>query len=138
MRAGTILIVDDEPGQRELLTLTLEAYGYDVAEAANGLEALAAVAGFCDPGAAVVPDAILLDVHMPVMGGVEFAGRYRALIGDPAPIIMMTASSDGRAAATYAGAVALLQKPIAADALLNAIEASCTSGSAKRIALLAL
>lgn len=65
------LVVDDEPGNRMLLRRTLEQEGWTVAEAANGIEALANIE-------ARRPDMIFLDLMMPVMDGFEFVERLRA------------------------------------------------------------
>lgn len=64
---GFVLIVDDEEQNRMLLRDPLEARGYEIAEAANGDQALQQVA-------ARLPDAILLDVMMPGVDGFEVSG----------------------------------------------------------------
>ena len=62
--SGSVLVVDDESSIRESLRMILEYEGYGVREAANGKEALQAVADD-------LPDAVLLDVKMPEMDGLE-------------------------------------------------------------------
>ena len=97
---ATILIVDDEIQNRRLLEALLGHEGYVTRTAANGEEALAAIAD--DP-----PDLILLDVMMPGLDGRQVT---RAVKADPAtskiPIIMVTAQTDreARLAALDAGA----------------------------------
>jgi PAS domain S-box-containing protein len=85
---STVLIVDDQPGAREVLRGLLTGQGYDLAFASNGEEALA-------KAAELGPDLILLDVMMPGMDGFEVCRRLRA---DPllakVPIIMITALDD--------------------------------------------
>ncbi len=85
---STILIVDDDPTGREVLRGILNREGYNVAQAANGAEALTKVAR-------LIPDVILLDVMMPDIDGFEVCRRLRA---DPTltdvPIIMLTALDD--------------------------------------------
>lgn len=81
-----ILVVDDEPEVRQLVTDYLEAQGYQVLTAASGAEALAAVA-------AQHPHLVLLDIMMPRMNGLEALQRIRQL--DPTVgIIMLTAVED--------------------------------------------
>jgi two-component system OmpR family response regulator len=63
-----LLVVDDEPNIRELLSVSLRFSGFAVSAAANGREALAAVA-------ARVPDLVILDVMLPDMDGFEVANR---------------------------------------------------------------
>jgi CheY-like chemotaxis protein len=81
-----ILIVDDDPGIREVLTYALLAEGYRVAAAENGRAALARVA-------AERPDLILLDMNMPTMDGWEFLGVYGASPGPHPPVVAFTAAT---------------------------------------------
>src|SRR5215211_4106321 len=85
---STILIVDDDVGARKTLEGVLRQYGYDLAFARTGVEALA-------EAVAITPDLILLDVMMPGMDGFEVCRRLRA---DPRvaeiPVIMLTALDD--------------------------------------------
>ena len=66
MREVRVLIVDDEPDIRATVSAMLEIEGYDVAEAANGADALQV---FDE----LTPDVILLDMRMPVLDGWGFA-----------------------------------------------------------------
>jgi CHASE2 domain-containing sensor protein/class 3 adenylate cyclase/CheY-like chemotaxis protein/nitrogen-specific signal transduction histidine kinase len=83
-----VLIVDDEPVNRQVLINNLSLYDYTIAEASNGPEALQIVArGF-------IPDLILLDLMMPRMTGYEVCQKLRARF--PAyelPIVMLTAKN---------------------------------------------
>jgi DNA-binding response OmpR family regulator len=85
--AQRILIVDDDPNILKLLRLNLEMEGYDVVEAADGKEALEAVAEHA-------PDLVLCDVMMPQLNGLEVVTRLRK---DPAhaklPIVMLSAKA---------------------------------------------
>jgi two-component system, chemotaxis family, chemotaxis protein CheY len=72
----TVLVVDDEPDMRELARLFLETGGFDVVgEAADGAQAVDQYLGM---EAAAVPSVVLLDNRMPVMTGLEAAGRILA------------------------------------------------------------
>ena len=101
-----ILIVDDAEGIRTYLAHLLEAKGYDVDTAEDGRRALALLEG----GAA--PDAILLDIMMPGIDGIETLRRIRAFNLD-LPVVML--SVIGRASsiveAMHLGAVDYLNKP---------------------------
>ena len=81
----SILVVDDEPANRDILQTRLSANGYDILTARDGEEALA-VARSSEP------DLILLDVHMPKMDGFEVCRRLKSDDGFPfTPIVMVTA-----------------------------------------------
>jgi len=105
---GSVLVVDDEPQNRTLLRDPLEAFGYRVEEAENGIQALQKIA-------AHPPDVILLDLMMPKMDGFEVC---RQLKGDTKtahiPILMVTALSErgDRLLGIHAGANDFLNKPI--------------------------
>ena len=105
---ATILVVDDEIQNRKLLEALLRPEGYHTITAANGEDALAAVAQQS-------PDLILLDVMMPGMDGYEVASKLK---GDPAtssiPIIMVTAliDRDARLSGLNSGAEEFLTKPV--------------------------
>ena len=105
---GFVLVVDDEEQNRVLLRDPLEARGYEVAEAENGLKALELVAQR-------LPDVILLDVMMPHMDGFEVCRRIKK---DPKtahiPVLIVTALSDRKERLTGIGAGAndFLNKPI--------------------------
>jgi two-component system, OmpR family, phosphate regulon response regulator PhoB len=84
-----VLVVEDEPDLRELLTYNLEAAGFTVHAADKGLDGLAETASF-------VPDVILLDLMLPDIPGTEVCRRIRAAdrsVPQPA-IVMLTAKGD--------------------------------------------
>ena len=77
----TCLVVDDSRVIRKVSRRILEGLGFEVAEASNGMEAMA----WCS---AVMPDAILLDWRMPAMDGLEFLRRLRAEPGGTRPKVI--------------------------------------------------
>src|SRR5690242_19126532 len=101
------LVVDDDAAVRDSLARTLRFEGYEVATAADGQVALDAVAER-------EPDAVVLDVGMPGLDGLETCRRLRA-DGRPLPILMLTArdSVGDRVAGLDAGADDYLVKPFA-------------------------
>jgi DNA-binding response OmpR family regulator len=112
-----ILVVDDEPAVRDAVDRALRVEGYEVALAGDGREALDAVAG--EP-----PDAMVLDVLMPRLDGLEVCRRLRAA-GDRTPVLVLTAR-DGvadRVGGLDAGADDYLTKPFASTELLARLRA---------------
>ena len=112
-----ILVVDDDRAVRESLRRSLTFNGYDVDLATDGLDAL-------DKLAARRPDAVVLDVMMPRVGGLETCRRLRA-DGDDVPILVLTArdSVADRVAGLDAGADDYLVKPFALEELLARLRA---------------
>ena len=110
-----LILADDEAGLREMLRLVLEHEGYEVIEAANGEEALAHFALRQHDVAAVV-----LDVQMPVLGGIEAYRRIRAISPDT-PVILGTGyvGDHDLAAIRAAGADDMLLKPYEMRDLLD-------------------
>ncbi len=77
----TCLVVDDSRVVRKVARRILESYAFEITEAVDGVEALAACR-------AAMPEAILLDWTMPLMDGLEFLRRLRAEPGGKAPIVV--------------------------------------------------
>jgi len=111
-QVSVVLVVEDDPGVRELLRIVLEDAGYDVHEAADGAEALRQVS-------AVRPDLILLDLYMPQMNGWTFVPAFHLLPGPHAPVVVMTVDGDGATHAARLGAAACLLKPFDVADLLT-------------------
>jgi two-component system response regulator MprA len=112
-----VLVVDDDAAVRNSLDRALRLNGYEVELAVDGVDALNQV----NTGA---PDAMVLDVLMPNMDGLEVCRRLRS-VGDQIPILMLTAQ-DGvteRVAGLDAGADDYLPKPFALDELLARLRA---------------
>ena len=119
----TILIVDDDPLIRKLITTTLQdVAGYSLCEAGDGVEAL-------EEALDVRPEIVFLDYDMPRMNGIETCRRLRS---DPvtaeATIVMLTAMSDGPAQdrAVDAGADLFLTKPFSPLRLLRLVDELAT------------
>src|SRR3982751_2570541 len=112
-----ILVVDDEPAVREAVERALRLEGHDVLLAADGQEALGALD-------TRPPDAIVLDVLMPRVDGLELCRRMRRR-GDRTPVLMVTARDavDDRVAGLDSGADDYLIKPFAFSELLARIRA---------------
>ena len=102
---GTILVVDDDGATRRALRVTLSGLGFTVVEAARGEEALSLAR-------AMWFDAVLLDVDMPGMGGVEACRSIRHAVAR-LPILMLTVmdSEDDKVLALDAGADDYITKP---------------------------
>jgi signal transduction histidine kinase/ActR/RegA family two-component response regulator len=113
-----VLIVDDNATNRFVAGKMLELFGCTSETAENGQEAVERVS-------ARPFDLVLMDIKMPVMDGVEATRAIRSLPGPEAriPILALTANADPRDERLYlaAGMNGVAQKPIQADALLNAI-----------------
>jgi two-component system, NtrC family, nitrogen regulation response regulator NtrX len=103
--AQRILVVDDDPGIRDALRMILEYEGYLVSAAADGEQALAELE-------ANPPGAVLLDIKMPGMDGLEVLDRIKAREGAP-PVLMISGHGDIATAVecTRRGAVDFLEKP---------------------------
>ncbi|MFI7600090.1 response regulator transcription factor [Actinoplanes sp. NPDC049681] len=112
-----ILVVDDDPGIRSLLTDVLEMEGYEVSVAVDGLAAVQAVE-------AAAPDFVILDVMMPGLDGFAVLSAIRAQGGEPVPVLMLTAAAEpGTNARAWADGVDYyLAKPFTADAVLDLID----------------
>ncbi|HSF62611.1 MAG TPA: response regulator transcription factor [Gaiellaceae bacterium] len=113
-----ILVVDDEPAVRESLRRALELEGYEIELASDGEEALERL------GRTPPVDAVVLDVLMPGIDGLEACRRLRAG-GIRVPVLMLTARAevDSRVAGLDAGADDYLAKPFALAELLARLRA---------------
>lgn len=109
-----ILVVDDEASIREVVVDMLGLQGYRTETAADGAEALEAIAR-------ERPRLVLLDMRMPRMDGWAFA-RALEQRGIDIPVIVMTAARDAESWAAEIDADAFLGKPFRVDMLLDAVE----------------
>ena len=115
--AMRILVVDDDRAVRDSLQRSLEFNGYQVELASDGAQALEAIV-------ANRPDAMVLDVMMPRLDGLEVARRLRST-GDDLPILVLTARDtvSDRVSGLDAGADDYLPKPFALEELLARLRA---------------
>lgn len=114
----TCLVVDDSRVIRKVARRILEDLGFEIAEAGDGMEALA----WCR---AAMPDAVLLDWNMPVMNGVEFLRRLRAEPGGETPKVLFCTvenAVDRIREALDAGADEYIMKPFDGDIIAAKFE----------------
>jgi CheY-like chemotaxis protein len=111
----TILVVDDELGSAEVLSLILEEEGFRAFSAVNGQLALAQARD-------TVPDLVIVDYMMPLMNGAEFA---RALRAEPqfgrTRIVLNSGLPESAIRDQFEGYDAFLRKPFRIDALLDLV-----------------
>lgn len=115
--SAKILIVDDDPDIREILTYNLSNEGYSVKSAVNGVEALKKAKKF-------IPDIILLDVMMPEMDGIEACSQLREIESlSKSMVIFLSARGEDftQIAAFDAGADDYINKPVKPKILLKKI-----------------
>lgn len=111
----TVLVVEDTPDTREMMKIMLELEGYRVLEAPNGAAAV-------EVAQRERPDAIIMDMSLPIMDGYEATKRIRQ---EPAlsnvPIIACTARNywEWRSKALVAGCTDFLSKPLDSKRLLK-------------------
>jgi two-component system response regulator MprA len=109
-----VLVVDDEPQVRATVREALTLEGYEVAEASNGAEALALLS-------TAQPEAIVLDLWMPVMDGWAF--RRAQLASHPhIPVIVISALDLSSERLEELAANAVLGKPFDLDVLYSTVE----------------
>ncbi len=112
----TVLVVDDKEMMRDSVVVTLERAGFTVVSAADGAAALELVAR-------KRPDAVVTDMRMPAMTGIELLEKVRA-IDDELPVVLMTAFGTIETAvkAMKLGAFDYLTKPFEGDELIISIK----------------
>lgn len=108
-----VLVVDDQPGVRYLLETIIGELGFGVDTAQNGIEAI-------DKVSTSRPDIIFLDVHMPLMGGIEALAKIRKLAPD-IDVVLMTAygSDDTIQQGSGQGSFCCLAKPFDVEKVKN-------------------
>ena len=120
----TILIIDDSPTIRKLLTFILKKHNYIIAEAEDGLDAMEKLSN-------LKADIILVDLNMPNMDGIEFSKTLRNnYYYMDTPIIMLTTTRDDnlKKQAIEAGVNLFLNKPIQSEMLLYKVKSFLEGG----------
>ncbi len=115
-----ILVADDEPSIREILSVQLVRLGYEVVAAADGVEAVAMYES-------EKPDLVLLDVMMPRLDGLSACQKIRALekkSGARVPVLFLTArdSTHDKTSAALSGGDEFIAKPISLEDLRDRLE----------------
>ncbi len=128
----TILVVDDDPVQRRLMEAALSRIGYKPQTAVSGAEGLEALTG---AGGAIA--AVLLDLVMPEVGGIDVLGRMReAGVDTPAIVLTANGGMETVISAMRAGAFDFLVKPVSPErlkaSLANAIKVEGRDGAARQ------
>jgi twitching motility two-component system response regulator PilH len=114
-RRATVLIVEDDDGQRQVYRVALAMAGFDVQEAANGIEALQSIDRH-------PPDAVLLDIHLPVFGGVFVREQLAAQPHTKdIPVVVVTGLPGDFSGL---GVAHVLKKPVSPDELVAAVRQS--------------
>jgi FixJ family two-component response regulator len=110
-----IHIVDDDDAVRDSMRALLESLGFDVHDYSSAVE-------FLNRGGTRLKGCLLLDLHMPVMSGIDLLDHMQSE-GARLPTIVITGRGDPtlRERALKSGALALIDKPVSDDALLGAI-----------------
>ena len=114
----TILIIDDSASIRQMVAMTLSSAGLDVIEAVDGSD------GYKKAITTTV-HAVITDLNMPIMNGIEFIRKYRQHPASKAiPVILLTTESDEelKRQAKEAGATGWIVKPFKQDQLLAVIK----------------
>ena len=119
--AKTIMVVDDSTTMRQMVKFTLVAAGYQVVEALDGADALAKIA-------AQKVDAVLTDLNMPNVDGIELTRRLRATPQYRfTPIVLLTTETqqEKKIEGKAAGATGWIIKPFQVEQLLAVVKRVC-------------
>lgn len=114
----TILAVDDSPSIRQMVSMTLQSAGYTVIEAVDGAD------GY-DKAVANPIHAVITDLNMPNLNGIEFIRKFRAHPSSKGiPILLLTTESDDelKRQAKEAGATGWITKPFKQEQLIAVIK----------------
>ena len=112
---GSVMVVDDDEDIREIVKLSLEAGGYRVTTAVDGLEAWQRLS------ASPLPSLILLDLMMPRMNGEEFLKALRASPQANIPVVIMSGHGASNQKAEELGVNGCLTKPVDLEELLGTV-----------------
>lgn len=116
-----VMTVDDSRTMRDMVTFTLKSAGYEVVEAADGQQAMTAIA-------AGKVDLVITDLNMPVMDGLTLIRKLRAIPAHRTlPILMLTTEADDKkkAEGRAAGATGWIVKPFNPEKLVSVVQKVC-------------
>jgi two-component system chemotaxis response regulator CheY len=116
-----VMTVDDSRTMRDMVSFTLRSAGYDVVEAADGQQAMSAIA-------TTKVDLVITDLNMPVMDGLTLIRKLRAIPAHRTlPILMLTTEADEskKAEGRAAGATGWIVKPFNPDKLVSVVQKVC-------------
>lgn len=124
--AQTVMLVDDDPQLRHVVSMFFELEGYNVVQARDGREAIAMLAEY-------VPDVILLDLMMPDVSGIEVCQHVR---GDrrlkEIPVVVFTAAEMKEEELRAAGADRFITKPYSLEGLRRVVRALIKESAGSR------
>lgn len=114
-----VLVVEDESAVMGFLSALLTDRGYEVLQARNGVEAMVALTA----PQRDLPHAILLDIGLPLEGGISVLNFLRNVLGSALPVIIVTGRQEpeDEAAVRELGVTAFLKKPVTAQQVLSAL-----------------
>jgi len=120
MSSRKVLVCDDDKDILEMLEVALEVNGFDVVSEGDSTLVIGAIEK-------AKPDAVLLDLWMPLMSGDEIVRKLRADGKNKnLPVVVISASQDGKDVAMKAGADYYLEKPFDVDKLVSCLQTAMT------------
>jgi two-component system chemotaxis response regulator CheY len=129
MSEGRVLVIDDEADVRKSVRLILSKAGYDVIEAEDGEVGVQTVKSGDNP---LSLDAIICDLNMPKMSGMEAIPYFRSQFPSCPVIVLTGAGTVDRASTLFKqGVMEFLTKPIDKDKLLGAVKKAMSEGGWK-------
>jgi two-component system, NtrC family, response regulator HydG len=124
-----VLLVEDEPSLREMVSEFLQYEGYQVLEARDGKQAVQILNERLPPPEYLCM--VLLDMMMPRLDGMDVL-HHLANLGEYVPVVAMSANRELLAEAAAAGARATLPKPFDLDRLARVVARNCSSPPAEQ------
>ena len=112
-RSYRVLVVDDDPAIRRLMDLLLRDAGHIVDAVPDGAEAIDCIES-------APPDLVVLDLGLPMLGGMDVLRRMRTIEAAP-PAVVVSANVEARREALELGAAAFVPKPFDLDSLMSAV-----------------
>lgn len=114
-----ILVVEDDAAIMSFFTALLTGQGYEVLQARNGVEAMVAVTA----PKSELPEAVLLDLGLPLEGGISVLNLLRNVLRTALPVIVVTGRQDPEEEASIRelGITAFLRKPVNSKQVLSAL-----------------